>query len=911
MKATKQATPGTSGRSAPARGKFGKICLVLLLLATAVFCGFAPRAWAEPVGCWTDVGEDGKPLYADTSWYYNNPNESPEEYDLEDAADLAGLAYLVNNNIEFFNSSKSNNGKIVRLRAPVDMSAHYWEPIGTFRVDVDGYTDVSPCFFGTFDGGNHAISGIVVQNDGTDKSVYAGFFGYIEWDSKNPNFDFDVYRFPRLLSINIVNAYIEGADKVMVYSDPTSSNKKEVEPIAAGIVAYADAGTIGTAVYDCTFSGFVSGYDAAGIVGKNNSGGAVSCVNMGGVSAVRYAGGIVARMEDGSNIEQCTNEGPVASSFAAGGIAGLHGKGTYFAPGDISYCSSTGPVYGEKHSGAIAGYMLGRTVAFEYDKNYYWLNGTGADVFPSGQVGNAKTSLGGSDKELKTLPVEANKVDTLAEMPPTTVIFDYAKTPFGYRADGYDTVRRYVYPDEGGVYTLGPITIYPTGSATAGDIIIGPEGNYALSRTNLTKEEYSKQFSLCVTSGSVGNDINIRYVRAKDDDRMNYANTLIRGGFKPYLRLEKIVEAPAAITLSGATLKAGETTVLTASFDPDTTPESAQRLKWSSDNESVATVDASGKVTAVGVGQARITATSEVFEETPAAECLVTVNKNDVQIEGVALSETAVEIKPGDKLQLSASVLPEGSPQGVTWSSSNTEVASVDEAGLVTAIAEGTAVVTATSSADSSKSASCTITVTASAPLPVVVTADCVTQAPGSLEALTEQLPEGVTEVVPFVSQPDETNALETLAAGGHTGTPNIEGIDRTEPGAVNALTTFSLDVTHDDGANGDLTMTINLSASINVAEGSSLYAFIPYRDDQQKFGSFACTPAAGEITSVTFTVTGYARFFSDAPVILASVKDSAPQPAPSGGGSGGGCSAGLGALALLAVVPLFARRKK
>ena len=889
MKETKKSASDISGRSAAARGKFGKICLVLLLLATAVFCGFAPRAWAEPAGCWTDEGN------YDISWYTDNPEA--EEYDLWDAADLAGLAYLVNNDIEYFNSSESNYGKIVRLRAPVDMSAHYWEPIGTFR--VDGITDVSPCFFGTFDGGNHAISGIVVKNDGTDKSVYAGFFGYIEWDSKNPNFDFDVYRFPRLLSINIVNAYIEGADKVMEYSVPTSPNPLKVEPIAAGIVAYADAGTIGTAVYDCTFSGFVSGYHAAGIVGKNNTGGAVSCVNMGGVSAVRYAGGIVARMENGSNIEQCTNEGPVASKFAAGGIAGLHGDSDK-GPGAISYCSSTGPVYGEKHSGAIAGYMEWRTVAFEYDKNYYWLNGTG----------NAEKSLGGSEKELETLPVEANKVDTLAEMPPTTVIFDYAKTPFGYRADGDDTVRRYVYPDEGGVYTLGPITIYPTGSATAGDIIIGPEGNYALSRTNLTKEEYSKPFLLCVTSGSAGNDINIRYVRAKDDDRMNYANTLIRE-FKPYLRLEKIVEAPAAITLSDATLKAGETTVLTASFDPDTTPQSARGLKWNSDNESVATVDASGKVTAVRVGQARITATSEVFEETPPAECVVTVNKNDVQIEGVALNETAVEVKPGDKLQLSAYVLPEGSPQGVTWSSSNAEVASVDEAGLVTAIAEGTAVVTATSSADSSKSASCTVTVTASAPLPVVVTAGCVPQDGGSLEALTEQLPDGVTGVVPSVSQEAETNALETLAAGGHTGTPYIDGIDRTEPGSVNALTTFSLDVAHDDGADGDLTMTINLSASLNVAEDSSLYAFIPYRDDPKQFGSFVCTPKNGEITSVTFTVTGYARFFTDAPVILAAVKGSAPQPAPSGGGGGGGCSAGLGALALLAVVPLFARRKK
>lgn len=905
MKATKQATSGTLSRSAAARGKFGKICLILLLLVTAVFCGFAPRAWAEPVGCWTDVGN------YDISWYTDNPEA--EEYDLWDAADLAGLAYLVNNDIEYFNSSKSNNGKIVRLRAPVDMSAHYWEPIGTFR--VDDYTDVSPCFFGTFDGGNHAISGIVVKNDGTDKSVYAGFFGYIERDSKNPNFDFDVYRYPRLLSINIVNAYIEGADKVMVYNDPKSPNTWEVEPIAAGIVAYADAGTIGTAVYDCTFSGFVSGYHAAGIVGKNNTGGAVSCVNMGGVSAVHYAGGIIAIMDNGADIEQCTNEGPVASSFAAGGIAGAHGTNSGWHPGDIRYCSSTGPVYGEQYSGAIAGYIGANKSGFDYKTNYYWLNRAGDSDWPSWQVGNAETTHGGSKYELDPLPVEANKVDTLAEMPPTTVIFDYAKVPYGRREDQKTAYNyspyRFVYPDEGGVYTLGPITIYPTGSATAENIIIEPAAYYTLSRKNLTKEEYSKPFSLCVTSGYVGNDVtSISYVRAKDDDRIS---NLITRSFNPYLRLEKIVKAPAAITLSDATLKAGETTVLTAVFDPNTTPQSARGLKWSSDNENVATVDASGKVTAVGVGQAWITAVSEVFEETPPAECLVTVNPNDVPIEGVALSETAVEIKPGDKLQLTASVLPEGSPQGMTWSSSNAEVASVDKTtGLVTAIAEGTAVVTATSSADSSKSASCTITVTASAPLPVVVTADCVRQDGGSLEALTEQLPEGVEDVVTSVSPESETNALETLAAGGHTGTPYIDGIDQTEPGAVNALTSFTLDVQHDAAADGDLTMTINLSASINVAEGSSLYALIPYSGEPHKFGSFICTPANGaNITSVKFTVTGYARFFSEAPVILASVKDSAPQPAPSGGGGGGGCSAGLGALALLAVVPLFARRKK
>ena len=340
MKATKQATPGTSGRSAPARGKFGKICLVLLLLATAVLCGFAPRAWAEPAGCWTDVGN------YDISWYTDNPNESPEEYDLWDEADLAGLAYLVNNNEEFFHR------KIVRLREPVDMSAHYWEPIGVYRREKVGNSwQTKAGFVGTFDGGNHEISGIVVKRDeaNPEKSVYAGFFGYINFNRNDLGLTSTSNVIPRILSVNLVNAYIEGAlapFKLEGMTDP-------IEPLAAGIVANGH-GTQGTTIRDCTFSGFVEGYDAAGIVGQNNSGTTTSCVNKGGVSAVRYAGGIAARMVSGGNVVQSTNEGPVASDFAAGGIAGAHGTARVQGPGYIQYCSSTGPVYGEQYSGAIA-----------------------------------------------------------------------------------------------------------------------------------------------------------------------------------------------------------------------------------------------------------------------------------------------------------------------------------------------------------------------------------------------------------------------------------------------------------------------------------------------------------------------------------------------------------------------------
>ena len=254
-----------------------------------MFCGFAPRAWAEPVGCWTDVGEDGKPLYADTSWYYNNPNadESPEEYDLWDAADLAGLAYLVNNDIDYFYGSNSKiDGKIVRLRAPVDMSAHHWEPIGAFRTEggTEGgsayFRETTPGFLGTFDGGNHAISGIVVKRDDTNpaKNVYAGFFGSTSPNRHHEGFETTSSAFPKLISINIVNAYIEGGLKEHTFTYTAAGGStftKTKEPIAAGIVADA-SGTSGTKISDCTFSGFVEGYDAAGIVGKNNGRGAVS-----------------------------------------------------------------------------------------------------------------------------------------------------------------------------------------------------------------------------------------------------------------------------------------------------------------------------------------------------------------------------------------------------------------------------------------------------------------------------------------------------------------------------------------------------------------------------------------------------------------------------------------------------------
>lgn len=84
-------------------------------------------------------------------------------------------------------------------------------------------------------------------------------------------------------------------------------------------------------------------------------------------------------------------------------------------------------------------------------------------------------------------------------------------------------------------------------------------------------------------------------------------------------------------------------------------------------------------------------------------------------VESVEISSTAASLLPEENLQLTATVLPSFvENKNVNWSSDNTNVATVSNAGYVTAVAEGTAHITATSVADGTKSATCTVKVVGS-----------------------------------------------------------------------------------------------------------------------------------------------------------------------------------------------------
>ena len=152
-------------------------------------------------------------------------------------------------------------------------------------------------------------------------------------------------------------------------------------------------------------------------------------------------------------------------------------------------------------------------------------------------------------------------------------------------------------------------------------------------------------------------------------------------------------------------LVVGEEATLEATVLPETA--SNKNVIWSSSNADVATVDANGKVTAVGAGTATITVTTEDGGYTDT--CTVTVT---IPVTGVELDKEAIALKVGEEATLEATVLPEtASNKNVTWSSDNEAVATVDANGKVTAVDEGTAIITVTTE-DGGYTATCIVLVT-------------------------------------------------------------------------------------------------------------------------------------------------------------------------------------------------------
>ena len=350
-------------------------------------------------GGWTEADN------YDTSWF--NGQDAPagtenDPYIISDAADLAGLSFLVNG-LGSGNISYSFEGKYIEIdknATDIDLDAYEWTPIGNKNSVHDseanpGTGTTTAWFKGHFDGNNVPIKNLRITNSDND---VVGLFGYaLEAVIENVKLE-DAY----ISAVDVrLGTYVGG---IVALSD--GSTVQECTVVSGLITATNDnsktsgyvGGIIGTSgknlygatlqsynashVTDCTNGAKIISATqyTGGIVGIN--GGTKSpqtdvyctvtgCINQGQIEVSSgserfYAGGIA-----GCNlatISNCKNEADVKNTTGhAAGIAGhFEGKKTYIADGAyalIENCQNTGDISSYSYVGGIVAYSYSGTDA--------------------------------------------------------------------------------------------------------------------------------------------------------------------------------------------------------------------------------------------------------------------------------------------------------------------------------------------------------------------------------------------------------------------------------------------------------------------------------------------------------------------------------------------------------------------
>lgn len=164
------------------------------------------------------------------------------------------------------------------------------------------------------------------------------------------------------------------------------------------------------------------------------------------------------------------------------------------------------------------------------------------------------------------------------------------------------------------------------------------------------------------------------------------------------------------ITPKTLTLEITKSATLTVKIDPPT-----NKVTFSSSDDKIASVDATGNVTGNTAGIAKITATSmdtDVSKQ-KSDTCDVTVkNLAPTPVTGIITSTPTLALQVGDTGQFDINVEPPtATDKVVTYVSDKPDVATVNTSGLVTGVSPGNAVITATTN-DGSKTVVCNVTVT-------------------------------------------------------------------------------------------------------------------------------------------------------------------------------------------------------
>lgn len=159
------------------------------------------------------------------------------------------------------------------------------------------------------------------------------------------------------------------------------------------------------------------------------------------------------------------------------------------------------------------------------------------------------------------------------------------------------------------------------------------------------------------------------------------------------------------------TLYAGEDAEqLTATLKPEGTEAT---IRWTSSNQTAATVSQDGKITPLSAGVTVVTAAAGDYR----ASYIVTVQPERVRVTGIRFEETTHTLMMGSTVTLQPIIAPDDATvKNLTWVSSDEQTATVSRTGIVTALSVGETTITATT-VDGGYSAEIKIIVTAAAQL--------------------------------------------------------------------------------------------------------------------------------------------------------------------------------------------------
>lgn len=142
--------------------------------------------------------------------------------------------------------------------------------------------------------------------------------------------------------------------------------------------------------------------------------------------------------------------------------------------------------------------------------------------------------------------------------------------------------------------------------------------------------------------------------------------------------VKEIFASSIKLSQSKIDVEKGKTYQLKATVYPTNTTN--QKLTWTIEDSSIATVNSSGEITAKSAGTTTVWVSTENGK---VASCIVNVKVLTVKLR---ISPNTITLKEGQSIQLKTVISPVDSTEKVTWRSTNSKIAKVDQIGKVTAL---------------------------------------------------------------------------------------------------------------------------------------------------------------------------------------------------------------------------------